>query len=303
MAFATAMEQIQTYFYNKYPSISEAMAGAKARITLSSSRCRPPASSMLPYHRIDRSMIAARSILIRPDDIAEIDSHKHGIHHCMGIVLEAMSFHLNNKHLVIPPGATEPGHKTKAKESDYAGAIGRCPVHAQPEVRHRGVMLKVPRVQLLARVYVQQVGDFQTSINRDNRRKLPNVRALAAESLITKVGEKPGVIKYGPGCFEPKMSPSVHCHPKLNSMQRIGNRQKKIMKVSHKGHKIGPMPSSTGPFLLGSQLYFTPITIIPASTARKILNSVPASTYSVLAVSFSLKRIIDFAAINKPNAS
>jgi len=79
--------------------------------------------------------------------------------------------------------------------SDYAGAIGRCPVHAQPEVRHRGVMLKVPRVQLLARVYVKQVGDVHTSINRDNRRKLPNVRTLAAESLITKVGEKPGIIK------------------------------------------------------------------------------------------------------------
>ena len=27
-----------------------------------------------------------------------------------------MAFRLNNKHLVIPPGATEPGHKTKAKE-------------------------------------------------------------------------------------------------------------------------------------------------------------------------------------------
>lgn len=56
-------------------------------------------------------------ILIRPDDIAEIDSHKHSIQQCMDIVLGAMSFHLNNKHLVIPPGATEPGHKTKAKET------------------------------------------------------------------------------------------------------------------------------------------------------------------------------------------
>ena len=56
-------------------------------------------------------------ILIRPDDIAEIDSHKHSIQQCMDIVLGAMSFRLNNKHLVIPPGATEPGHKTKAKET------------------------------------------------------------------------------------------------------------------------------------------------------------------------------------------
>ena len=49
--------------------------------------------------------------------------------------------------------------------------------------------------------------------------------------------------------------------------------------------------------------YFTPITIIPASTAMNMLSNVPASTYSVLAVSFSLKRMIDFAAINKPSAS
>ncbi len=56
-------------------------------------------------------------IVIRPDDIAEVDSHKHCIQQCMDIVLGSIAFRLNNKHLVIPPGATEPGHKTKAKES------------------------------------------------------------------------------------------------------------------------------------------------------------------------------------------
>lgn len=56
-------------------------------------------------------------IVIRPDDIAEIDSHKHCIQQCMDIVLGAIAFRLNNKHLVIPQGATEPGHKTKAKEA------------------------------------------------------------------------------------------------------------------------------------------------------------------------------------------
>ena len=55
-------------------------------------------------------------IVIRPDDISEIDSKKHTIQQCMDIVLGAMAFHLNNKHLEIPPGATEPGNKTKAKE-------------------------------------------------------------------------------------------------------------------------------------------------------------------------------------------
>ena len=55
-------------------------------------------------------------IIIRPEDIIEIDSHKHAIQQCMDIVLGAMSFHLNNKHLEIPKGASEPGNKTRAKE-------------------------------------------------------------------------------------------------------------------------------------------------------------------------------------------
>ena len=41
----------------KYPSISEATSGIKARMTLSSFWCRLPASSMLPNHRIDLSML------------------------------------------------------------------------------------------------------------------------------------------------------------------------------------------------------------------------------------------------------
>ena len=45
------------------------------------------------------------------------------------------------------------------------------------------------------------------------------------------------------------------------------------------------------------------ITPKPASTAMKILSSVPANTYSDLFVCESPKRIIDFAAINKPSAS
>ena len=55
-------------------------------------------------------------IVIRPEDIVEIDSHKHPIQQCMDIVLGAMSFHLNRKHLEIPKGATVPGKKTQAKE-------------------------------------------------------------------------------------------------------------------------------------------------------------------------------------------
>lgn len=55
-------------------------------------------------------------IIIRPEDIVEIDSHKHTIQQCMDIVLGAMSFHLNNKHLAISNSNKAPGNKTKAKE-------------------------------------------------------------------------------------------------------------------------------------------------------------------------------------------
>lgn len=56
-------------------------------------------------------------IHIRHDDISEIDSHKYAIQQCMDIILGAMAFRLNNLHLEIPEGATEPGKKTKAKEA------------------------------------------------------------------------------------------------------------------------------------------------------------------------------------------
>jgi hypothetical protein len=55
-------------------------------------------------------------IIIRHDDIAEIDSHKHSIQQCMDIVLGSISFMLNKKNEEIPAGATERGHRTIAKE-------------------------------------------------------------------------------------------------------------------------------------------------------------------------------------------
>ena len=45
-------------------------------------------------------------------------------------------------------------HLNGVHVSDNAGAIGPCPIHAQPEVRHRVVILQVPRVQFLAGVDV-----------------------------------------------------------------------------------------------------------------------------------------------------
>lgn len=55
-------------------------------------------------------------IIIRPEDVVEIDSHKHPIQQCMDIVLGSMSFHLNGKHLEIRVGQNKPGNKTQAKE-------------------------------------------------------------------------------------------------------------------------------------------------------------------------------------------
>lgn len=62
------------------------------------------------------SLFHSARIKIKADDISEIDSHKHVIQQCMDIVLGAMAFHLNRKHLEIPKGATGPGKKTQAKE-------------------------------------------------------------------------------------------------------------------------------------------------------------------------------------------
>ena len=59
---------------------------------------------------------------------------------------------------VDPPKAQR--HLHGVHVSDHPGAIGRSSIHAQPKVPRRRVILHVPRVQLLAGVYVQKVGDF-----------------------------------------------------------------------------------------------------------------------------------------------
>ena len=56
---------------------------------------------------------------IRLDDIAEINSKKHTIQQCMDIVLGAMAFVLNKKHLETAPGTNERGKRTIAKEKLY----------------------------------------------------------------------------------------------------------------------------------------------------------------------------------------
>lgn len=59
------------------------------------------------------------NIKIRKDDIVEVISHDHVILQCMDIILGAMQFRLNDKHLEKVPGTNRRGKKTIAKEKLY----------------------------------------------------------------------------------------------------------------------------------------------------------------------------------------
>jgi hypothetical protein len=53
------------------------------------------------------------------DQIAEVDSHDHEILQCLDVVLGSMQFRLNDKHKHMPPGASQRGARTLAKEKLY----------------------------------------------------------------------------------------------------------------------------------------------------------------------------------------
>ena len=55
---------------------------------------------------------------IRLDDIAEINSKKHTIQQCMDIVLGAMAFVLNKKHLETAPGTNERGKSSRSSNTE-----------------------------------------------------------------------------------------------------------------------------------------------------------------------------------------
>lgn len=59
------------------------------------------------------------NIIIKPDDIAEVDSEKHIFLQCLDVVLGAMAFRLNKMHLAIPDGKKRRGKRTLAKERVY----------------------------------------------------------------------------------------------------------------------------------------------------------------------------------------
>lgn len=57
--------------------------------------------------------------------IAEVASHDHVLLQCLDIVLGAMAFRLNDKHLVKPAGQPQRGKRTIAKEKLYRHISGR----------------------------------------------------------------------------------------------------------------------------------------------------------------------------------
>jgi len=63
--------------------------------------------------------IATRNITLTPDNITEVRSHDHVLIQCLDIVLGAMVFRLNDKHLGKPPGSRIRGRRTVAKEKLY----------------------------------------------------------------------------------------------------------------------------------------------------------------------------------------
>lgn len=72
-----------------------------------------------------KTEIAARDIVLTADNITEVRSHDHVLLQCLDIVLGAMVFRLNDKHLEKPKGSRERGKKTIAKERLYKAIYAR----------------------------------------------------------------------------------------------------------------------------------------------------------------------------------
>lgn len=66
-----------------------------------------------------RQEFVQANIIIRKEDIAEIDSRDHVILQCTDVVLGAMQFRLNDLHKAIPEGQKRRAAKTIAKEKLY----------------------------------------------------------------------------------------------------------------------------------------------------------------------------------------
>lgn len=69
-------------------------------------------------------------IRLRADQIAEVQSHDHILLQCLDVVLGAMAFRLNDKHLEKLPGRRRRGKRTIAKETLYKHIRARiCRFH------------------------------------------------------------------------------------------------------------------------------------------------------------------------------
>lgn len=68
-------------------------------------------------------------LIIRRQDIADVDSKQHVLLQCVDIVLGAMAFRLNLMHKAIPAGKTRRGKRTIAKEKLYKHILQLREVH------------------------------------------------------------------------------------------------------------------------------------------------------------------------------
>lgn len=96
----------ETYFrmyFDKLPDTKEKASNFKSHI----------------YDLQYQDVFCENNLKIRGEDIVEVTSHDHVILQCMDIILGAMQFRLNDKHLEKTPGTNRRGKKTIAKEKLY----------------------------------------------------------------------------------------------------------------------------------------------------------------------------------------
>jgi hypothetical protein len=67
----------------------------------------------------NRSEFRERGLQFAREDITEVVSHEHDILQCLDVVLGAMNFRLNEKHLDKPEGEARRSPKTRAKEKVF----------------------------------------------------------------------------------------------------------------------------------------------------------------------------------------
>lgn len=80
--------------------------------------------------------IANRDIVLLPENITEVRSHDHVLLQCLDIVLGAMVFRLNDKHLEKIPGKRVRGNKTRAREALYKDIYTASRPSGPTSIRH-----------------------------------------------------------------------------------------------------------------------------------------------------------------------